>query len=552
MTNILRGFKNILPEKTRVYIKNSYFYRKISFRLYEAIIVKNKVRKNLSVPDLLIESKEYIGKKVLVPLIETSHYQIYQVLLIAKALQLRGADVRVLICDETLPGCEIKSIRNTKVDPCLNCKMNTRYIIPEFKLNTIHLSSCVPKKKIEDLKTIAKTIVADFPEYYEYSGINIIRTVNDSVTRYFYGGVPLSPSTELDQVRLRYVTSILIGFEAAKSIEKSWMPDVIFGNMEVYVEWAPYHQYFYSKGKQSSTISLSQYNYKTLVLNANDLYRSNKRYLDWMESNANRPLTEHQEDEIQRFITKRFKGDSDVFRDYGFFDEGNELIKIDSNKRNIFLFSNIFWDVGMSEFGDLYPDVITWVLSSIELIKNYPNCHLYVKPHPGESFDVASVKGVADFINEKFPKLPPNITIIFPEMKILTYDLFEHIDVGVVYNGTLGLEMLFAEIPVVSCGKTPYGGINLVSEPDTEESYLNLLLGKESIVSPSKSQVSQFAYFYFIKTLIPWNFTKTAYGDIFSGFNMQNTIEIMPNSDCHLDHICKSIIESEKTIIENW
>ena len=69
-------------EKTRVYIKNSYFYRKISFRLYEAIIVKNKVRKNLSVPDLLIESKEYIGKKVLVPLIETSHYQIYQVLLI--------------------------------------------------------------------------------------------------------------------------------------------------------------------------------------------------------------------------------------------------------------------------------------------------------------------------------------------------------------------------------------------------------------------------------------------------------------------------------------
>ena len=137
-------------------------------------------------------------------------------------------------------------------------------------------------------------------------------------------------------------------------------------------------------------------------------------------------------------------------------------------------------------------------------------------------------------------------------MKILTYDLFEHIDVGVVYNGTLGLEMLFAEIPVVSCGKTPYGGINLVSEPDTEESYLNLLLGKESIVSPSKSQVSQFAYFYFIKTLIPWNFTKTAYGDIFSGFNMQNTIEIMPNSDCHLDHICKSIIESEKTIIENW
>src|SRR6185312_10641542 len=48
------------------------------------------------------------GPRVLVPLIETSHYQYLQVLILAKALQMRGAHVRVLICGQSLEGCEIK------------------------------------------------------------------------------------------------------------------------------------------------------------------------------------------------------------------------------------------------------------------------------------------------------------------------------------------------------------------------------------------------------------------------------------------------------------
>ena len=547
----LLTIKRRLSEKLRVHIRHSYYYRKFSF-IRDSVSIKKQLRKNLSVPDSLIETKEYIGKKVLVPLIETTHYQNYQALLVAKALQLRGAEVSVLLCDAILPGCGVKSLKNTQKDPCLGCKMNSRHLVPEFNLSTIQLSNVVPEKKIEHLQNIAKTIVADYPEYYEYAGINIITTVNDSVTRYFYGGVPTCPSVELDEVRLRYVTSILIGFEAAESIEKSWEPDIIFGIMNVYTDWAPYHQYFESKGKQVNTISISAFNYKAVLLNSNHLYISNQRYLDWMDINASKPLTSDQESELQCFIDNRFKGNSDVFKAFGYFDNDSEIIKFDKSKRNIFLFSNIFWDVGMSECGGLYPDVITWVLSSIELLRNYPNCHLYIKPHPAENFDVVSVKGVVDFISERFPKLPSNITIIFPQMKILTYDLFPHIDVGVVSNGTLGLEMLLSDIPVISCGKTPYGGINLVSEPDTEESYLNLLLGEEVNVSPSKSQVRQFAYFYFVKTLIPWSFTETAYSDVFSGFNMQDITGIMPNSNYYLDHICKAILEREKTAIDNW
>ena len=65
-------------------------------------------------------------------------------------------------------------------------------------------------------------------------------------------------------------------------------------------------------------------------------------------------------------------------------------------------------------------------------------------------------------------------------MKILTYDLFEFIDVGLVFNGTLGLEMILNDIPVIACGKTPYSNLDLVSEPLDAEEYKQLLLNTKS------------------------------------------------------------------------
>ena len=43
-------------------------------------------------------------------------------------------------------------------------------------------------------------------------------------------------------------------------------------------------------------------------------------------------------------------------------------------------------------------------------------------------------------------------------MKIKPYDLFPYIDLGIIYSGTLGLEMALSNVPVVSVGCTPYYG----------------------------------------------------------------------------------------------
>ena len=51
-----------------------------------------------------------------------------------------------------------------------------------------------------------------------------------------------------------------------------------------------------------------------------------------------------------------------------------------------------------------------------------------------------------------------------------------------------------------------------------------------------------YAYFYFIKTLIPWKYNDQVYGDNFKGFKINSLRISFPKEDYFLDHICESIL----------
>ena len=94
--------------------------------------------------------------RILVPQIETSHYQFYHMLVLAKALELRGAQVKVLLCGSRLDGCEIKSINNIHSrDPCVNCRLNHKNLVPIFQLDTVQVQDYVTDSEFRQLETIA-------------------------------------------------------------------------------------------------------------------------------------------------------------------------------------------------------------------------------------------------------------------------------------------------------------------------------------------------------------------------------------------------------------
>ena len=129
-------------------------------------------------------------KRIFVPLIETAHYQSFQVLLIARLLQQRGHEVRVLLCDSMLHACEVRSVRMQIEDPCLNCRFTRTRAVPLFGLDVAVLGDYLTPARAAALRAEAERIVANYPERFEFLGMDLIPMVNDSVTRHYYGAIP--------------------------------------------------------------------------------------------------------------------------------------------------------------------------------------------------------------------------------------------------------------------------------------------------------------------------------------------------------------------------
>lgn len=518
--------------------------------------VRGKLATQLAFPTGRGAPKRSGRPRILMPQIETNHPHFYQMLILGRALQLRGADVKVLLCGSRLAGCEIKNVNNrTSTDPCLACRFNDQHVAGMLGLDTVHLADVVPPNDVSVIEGTAAGLAADYPSEFIYKGVNIIPIVNDSVIRFFYGAVPADP-VQLRPVREQHLISAMIGLNAAESLGRTFAPEVLLNNMFVYSMAEPYYRYFgNAKTTRLSTVSITPVDYHSVILNIMDHFRSSERYYRYVKYRKGAHLTATESAVLGKRVADRTKGAIRMFKDQGYFDETanvKELLSIDEKKRNIFLFSNIYWDLATGETGQ-FGDILTWIYDTIDILNDRDDIHLYIKTHPGEKFDSApSRKGIADFIREKYPVLPRHVTMVLPEMKVKPYDLFPYIDLGLVYSGTLGLEMLLCDIPVAAAGKAPFGGKGFAFEPATTEEYTKILLGDVPPLKPNKADVELFAYFYLIKNFVPWNLTKQVFGDVFDGYSFDSLADLLPGANPQLDHICNCILDPENTVIESW
>lgn len=512
--------------------------------------VKHNLEKQLKHDGVYDEALVYSGKKVLVTILETNHYQHNHILGIAKILQLRGAKVKVLVCNENLDACEIKSVLNsTDPDPCFYCRFNLKNIVSKFGLEMVEPQSILTEIEMDHLNSLK------YQDSLGYNEQSVDQCVTDSVVRYFYGDLP-SDENEIDQIRNAHYKTAMIVSKLSEKLDYEWKPDIVIGNMAAYSAWEPIYKYFKRNGDRFRLISLQAFNFKSVTLNQFDLFGNLNRFKRFREFRSERVyLSKTEEVVLNTYFNNRMKGRAETTtKDFFDFGQGNHSkIYFDESKRNVFLFSNIYWDIGLSERPGLFKDVVSWVLETIEMLKGEENVHLYIRPHPGEVFgSQKSLKGVSQIIKDNYLILPNNLTIIEPDWKINTYDLFEKIDVGIIFTGTLGLEMMRANIPVVSVGLCTHSGLGFSAEPKTQKEYIDYVTGKKEFPLYKKKDLELFLYFYFIKANIPWVLTPKVYGEKFRGFSFKNLEEVLPGKNSYLDHLCESIMNYENYSPESW
>ena len=79
------------------------------------------------------------------------------------------------------------------------------------------------------------------------------------------------------------------------------------------------------------------------------------------------------------------------------------------------------------------------------------------------------------------------------------------------------------------------------------------LIKDGSDLSIDKDKLELLAYFFFIKSIIPWDLTKSVYGaKAKDSFTIDSIEELKEGKNIYLDHLCDAIINPEITIPEMW
>lgn len=535
-----------MNKKLKLLVKNNAF----KFSQKRAIKRLKKIVNNSS-----IKPKKNNGKKILFNLV----YGMYGKLLfwecsLAKSLQIRGYDVKALICGNALPMCTteytVDSVHND-----ITCKLCVDFSKEFLTVAGIPYSTYnefLSKQEIEDLKTKVAKLSIKKCEEMVYKDVHIGALSKNSVLRYFKGS--LKPDkNEYDSVFRSELLNALISTDIAEKIVKDDKPDVLVTRHLGYSSWGSFAEYCTNNGIRVCSPG-EGYKKNTLrfdIFSIDDVNNAFTRYYEKIRKK--KLLNADEKKKIQTFIKNRFTGEEGDTADYLFTQGEINKENLDFKKydRTYAIFPNVPWDSSLRYANVCFDSVYEWIYYTINLFKNKSNYQLIVKIHPSELRVLKSQNTVLDYINDKFDSLPENVKIIPPDTKISPYDLFDYIDVGIVYNGTIGLEMILNDIPVIVAGRTHYGNKGFTYDISTKKEYENILFSDLKPLKEKDIEMAKvYSYFYFIKSFIPYEYITADNRTLKYGWNIESLTDFAEGKNKYLDHICDYI--ANDIVYQDW
>ena len=206
-------------------------------------------------------------------------------------------------------------------------------------------------------------------------------------------------------------------------------------------------------------------------------------------------LSEFQKRRIREVMQRRETGD--IVRTH-YTTDNQESIDVPED-RLVGVFSHLLWDGALAPQQAIYGDIFDWLEDTIEIGAELEETHFVIKAHPAE-LSKGSDQRIGDWLDENYETLPANFTVLPPDTDINTYSLIRDLDAGIVYASTVGLEMAFNGVPVVTGGYPPYHGFGITHDPATRSAYRKRI-GEIDQIECSENmekRAERFAYLLFI------------------------------------------------------
>jgi len=535
-----------MNKRLKLFIKNN------AFRISQKAAIK-RLEKIINNSNLQIIRND--GKKVLFNLI----YGMYGKLIfwecgLAKALQMRGHDVKALVCGNAFAMCTSEyTIQSVHDDfTCKTCVDFSRNFLNIVGIPYSTYKEYISDEEIENIKNRVNQLSINECKNFIYKDVKVGTLSVNSVIRYFKGS--LNPDKDKYESVLRSeLINAIISTDAAEKVVKEEKPDVLVTRHLGYSSWGSFAEY--CKSKRIRVCSPGQgYTKDTLRFDIFDIDDVNDAFSKYYSEVRNKKLLNNEEEKkLRSFLEKRTagkEGDTIVY-DFSPNEIEENLFEFSKYDKTYAMFPNVPWDSSLLNANRGFKGVYEWISCTIELFKNKPNYQLIIKIHPSELRVMKSENTVLDYINNSFGSLPKNIRIVSPGTKISPYVLLSFIAAGIVYNGTIGLEMALQGIPVIVAGLTHYGGKGFTYDVSTKKEYRDMLFSDLKPLTKQNIQIAKvYAYFYFIKSFVPYNYGTVNKRTLNFGWNIKSLDDFAEGKDRYLDHVCNYITEG--IIYQDW
>lgn len=454
-----------------------------------------------AIADYELDPDEKEGE-VLIPFLHAESWHTNALLLpLAHAFKTRGYEPRLLVCYKTLPLCTKKQFMSDDVSTCAICHHETSAWLDAFGLDPIYLDEMLPDDYEPEFPTDLTS------GEHVHRGVNTLKfgksTARKHLRKY---RIDHTDEYERDVVR-RFTGAAVELVDATHAILDTYDIDAIVGHHSGYLYGGAILATGLEREIPSSVVTpfLAHRDGVVVVGNMRNRhtlppYAAREVLVDRLET----PLSDSEKRELRSYLSGRRDGES--IPDAKHFTEGSHAsLDVPDDKTHLGLFSNLMWDASLIDSHDVFNSPFSWVMTTIDHVAAREDVILTIKPHPAEAVRYSNDK-MADWIRRNVDPIPENVTVLEPDTDVSPYEMIQTLDVGLVYNSTLGLEMVDDGVPVMVAGDAHYRGFGFTEDPETPKEYVDILDGVDELTVSDEQQRKgrRYAYYFFLERPIPF------------------------------------------------
>ncbi len=394
--------------------------------------------------------------------------------------------------------------------------------------------------------------------------------VQDSLVRFFVSVADdalLSRDPDYQRAKEMFTDNCLLSLNVAREVVSRLQPDIVLSTHGIYTTWGPFVKYAQTQGIRTITVGCNGFRNNALDLSCGGIAasKSDGGYFSHLVSGID--AGEMQKDAVLRsadeYMQTRFGGSaSDVARVIERRSEDadhllDQLGEWRCEGRRIFaMFPNVMWDNATTfhENNRVFDSPVDWVVQTVRRFLDKPEDILLIRVHPAEHSFMHVRRSIRDILEHYFgPEVfaNPNIIFIPASARLPSYRLFDYIEAGLVYNGTIALELIHYGKPVVIGARAAYSDKGFTYDITGREQYFQAFDRIEEIrrIQNQGSELARyFIYQYFFLQGVPVELMSS---DRFLFPNVKGDPRRIWN-DRNLDHIVSVMVGEEKYFQDYW